>query len=637
MALIACQNVTKSYGQRHVLRGVSVQVSEGDRIGLIGPNGEGKTTLLKLLGRLDEPTEGLVDHKRGLRIGYLPQDPPTVEGGTLYETVAAALDDLRAVGAEMEELAGRLADASDEADVLQRYAALQHDFEVRGGYTVDVKIKTVLTGLGFPPDDWARPLSEFSGGQQTRAMLGRLLLDEPDVLLLDEPTNHLDMHAVEWLERYLTGFRNAIVVVSHDRYFLDRIAQWTWEVAFGSVESYRGNYTAHLAQRRDRFVERTRLWEAQQEHIQKTEEFIRRHHAASRAKEARGRRTRLERFLRDEAIEKPREHKTIHLRLRPSGRTGEIVFKTRDLAVGYEQGKPVVTVGDLQVVRGQRIAVIGGNGTGKTTLLRTLLGDLPPIAGETRPGARVVPGYLPQSHDALDPARTALQVLCDASPGLLADRARTVLGAFLFSDDDVFKKVGDLSGGERSRVILAILAVRNASVLLLDEPTNHLDIPSQEILQEALAEFDGPVLFVSHDRYLIDALATHVWLIEDGGLREIIGDWEAYLRWRSGKGDDEPAEAPAVDDPKDQRLQQRAKVKLAHRQRQRMQRRQQRLEDEIHALEFHLEKLSEGISTASMAQELDEVHALGADYQKAEAELKALWDEWAEVSEALEG
>ena len=638
MALVTCQNVTLSFGLRHILRNVDLQVDEGDRIGLVGPNGEGKTTLLKLLAKMDAPTEGAVDHRRGLRVGYLPQDPPTLEGGTLGDTMAEVFIDLRAVGEEMEAIAGKLSGAPDEAALLKRYAELQHDFEARGGYTIDRRIGIVLGGMGFAERDLARPLAEFSGGQQTRAMLGRLLLEEPDVLLLDEPTNHLDMAAVEWLERYLSGFGNAIVVVSHDRYFLDRTTRRTWEIAFGEVANYRGNYTAHLMQRRDRLVERTRLWESQQEHIARTEEFIRRHHAASRAKEARGRRTRLERFLRDEAIPKPREHKQIHLRLRPADRTGEIVFKADELTVGYEAGNPIATVDELQVVRGQRVVVIGGNGTGKTTLLRTLLGELEPLAGSATIGARVIPGYLPQTHDALDPKLTALESVRTAVPGMTAERARTLLGAFLFSDDDVFKTIAKLSGGERSRVVLAILSARHANVLMLDEPTNHLDIPSQEILQEALAEFEGTVLFVSHDRYLIDALATDGSVDEDGQVHRILGGWEAYLRWRSDPGAEPAPDAPAdTDASRTERKQQYTKAKLAHRERRRLQRKQARLEDEIHALEFHLDKLTADISAASMAQRMDDVHALGADYQKAEAELKKLWDDWADVSEQLEG
>jgi len=625
MSVVTGSEIIHNYGEGDVLRNVGFALEAGDRVGLVGPNGEGKTTLLRIVGGLLEPTAGRVDRRKGITVGYLPQDAPTFDGGTLWQVSREVFADLHAMAAEMESLSGRL----NEPASLKRYADLQHEFEARGGYTLDVKCKTVLTGLGFAPADYDRPMTQFSGGQRTRAMLGRLLLAEPDVLLLDEPTNHLDLEAVQWLERYLTGFAPALVIVSHDRYFLDRTTTGTWEIAFGQLETYRGNYSAYLRQREHRFNDRMRIWNAQQEYIRKTEEFIRRNHAGSRAKEARGRRTRLERFLRDEAVDKPLRHRRIHMRLTPRRRSGDLAVTIKDLSAGYEPGKPVVALEGQSIERGQRIAIVGGNGTGKTTLLRTLLGELEPLSGKVELGAKVDPGYLPQTHDRLEGDATALEVVRSAG-NVTTEEARTLLGRVLLTEEEVFKTIGQLSGGQRSRVILATLAVQGANLLMLDEPTNHLDIPSREVLQEALCAFDGTILFVSHDRYLVAALATEIWAVDGGRVHRIRGSWDEYLAWRSRSDDARIADAAKADRPR------RAKPKDARRERQRLQRRQERLEEQIHALEARLGDLTEAISQASMDEQLDRVNELGEEYERLEEDLKRLWEEWAQVTEALE-
>jgi len=625
MSVVTGSEIIHNYGEGDVLRNVGFALEAGDRVGLVGPNGEGKTTLLRIVGGLLEPTAGRVDRRKGITVGYLPQDAPTFDGGTLWQVSREVFADLHAMAAEMESLSGRL----NEPASLKRYADLQHEFEARGGYTLDVKCKTVLTGLGFAPADYDRPMTQFSGGQRTRAMLGRLLLAEPDVLLLDEPTNHLDLEAVQWLERYLTGFAPALVIVSHDRYFLDRTTTGTWEIAFGQLETYRGNYSAYLRQREHRFNDRMRIWNEQQEYIRKTEEFIRRNHAGSRAKEARGRRTRLERFLRDEAVDKPLRHRRIHMRLTPRRRSGDLAVTIKDLSAGYEPGKPVVALEGQSIERGQRIAIVGGNGTGKTTLLRTLLGELEPLSGKVELGAKVDPGYLPQTHDRLEGDATALEVVRSAG-NVTTEEARTLLGRVLLTEEEVFKTIGQLSGGQRSRVILATLAVQGANLLMLDEPTNHLDIPSREVLQEALCAFDGTILFVSHDRYLVAALATEIWAVDGGRVHRIRGSWDEYLAWRSRSDDARIADAAKADRPR------RAKPKDARRERQRLQRRQERLEEQIHALEARLGDLTEAISQASMDEQLDRVNELGEEYERLEEDLKRLWEEWAQVTEALE-
>ncbi len=641
MPLISGRGVTKSYGDRDVLANISFGLEAGDRIGLVGRNGQGKTTLLRILARLDEPTTGVVEARRDLRVAYLPQEPPTLGGVSLWDAMLAVFADLRGLAERMDELAGQLADHPDDGDLLEQFGKFQHEFESRGGYAYEVRIKTVLTGLGFGPADYTHPLERFSGGQRTRVALAKMLLAEPDVLLLDEPTNHLDLEATEWLERYLAGVPHALMIVSHDRYFLDKITARTWEVAFGGLETYRGNYSAYLTQREHRFAERKKVWAAQQEHIRKTEEFIRRHHAASRSKEARGRKTRLERFIADEAVDRPAEHKQVRMKLDPQRRSGEMIFKVSGLVAGYEPHRPVVSLPEMRVERGDRVAVIGGNGTGKTTLLRTLLGELPALDGTVTCGSGMTFGYLPQMQPADESDRTVLQTVLEAGGDRMpVERARTLLGSFLFQGDDVLKPIANLSGGERSRVMLARLAAGAANVLMLDEPTNHLDIPATEALQQVLAGFPGTVLFVTHDRYLIDHLATQIWAIDSGrvhvirpaGPRDDAGPWQDYLAWRAARGQSDqppgPRAAPAKGrDDTDRRRK---------REVQRARRRQERLEDEIHALESYLEKVSQQISDASVGEDLDAVHRLAADYKESDEKLKALWQEWTHVTESLE-
>ena len=435
MSLIAGTGVGKSFGTDYVIRNASFTIAEGERVGLVGPNGEGKTTLLRLVGKLDPPTVGTIQHRRNLRVGYLPQDPPALDDTTLWQSMRDVFAEMHRIEAELAELAGRLHDDPD-GSLLRQYGQLQSAFESARGYDCDTKIKTVLTGLGFEPGQYDMPRAHLSGGQRTRGLLARLLLEEPDVLLLDEPTNHLDLEAVEWLERYLQSFRKALVVVSHDRYFLDHVTDRTWEVSFGRLEEYRGGYTGYVKKRHERFRERMRQWEAQQEYIAQTEEFIRRNLAGQRSKEARGRRTRLERYIATEAIARPREHAQLAPRIHPLQRTGDLVCRVTDLRIGYSQAAPLMDVGDLEVRQHQRVAILGPNGIGKTTLLRTVLGQLPPLRGEVRFGANVEPGYLPQTHECLRPDATVLEVLLEVDIRMTNEWARTLLGSFLFHGDE---------------------------------------------------------------------------------------------------------------------------------------------------------------------------------------------------------
>ena len=625
MSILTASGLAKSYGAQDVFWDISIQIARGDKIGLVGPNGEGKTTLLRILAGLEEPSAGTVQRARGLQVGYLPQIAELDGERTVYAEMLTAFADLRAQQAELHRLEEAMADSVYREEAMRRYDELLTRFELAGGYTYATRIRQVLAGLGFSAGEWDKPLGQLSGGQKTRALLARLLLQSPDLLLLDEPTNHLDLAALEWLEDYLNQWPGSLVVVAHDRRFLDKVAGRIWDLGFGHLEEYTGNYSRYTLLRAERMALRQAEYEAQQAHIAKTEAFIQRYKVGQRSKEARGRQKRLDRLGR---IERPRQARSIHLRLESDQRSGDLVLTTEGLTVGYDPQHPLFTCPELILRQGQRAALIGPNGSGKTTFLRTVLGQVPPLAGELWLGASLRIGYLAQTHETLHLEHTVLDEILEAK-NLPLEKARTFLGRFLFHGDEVFKRVGDLSGGERSRVALAKLTLQEPNFLLLDEPTTHLDLPSQEVLQDVLLNFHGTILLVSHDRYLIDALATQVWLLEDGRLRVYQGDYAAYLAQRER----ETLEAPESTPEKRTPAQKRAEEPEKARQREAQQRARLivQLEEEITALEAHLAELGREITLASNAQNLDRVRALGVEYERVEAELNQRMAEWAEV------
>src|SRR3989442_4993520 len=533
MPIVSVIQVGKSFGAERIFSEVSFQIDAYDRIGLVGPNGAGKSTLLNLLAGREEPDEGTIAIARNIRIGYLTQTIDFQPQNSLQEEMLTVFAEVQDWEHELSELALKLATPEAQNDsvlkeqLLQRYADLQVRFEHAGGYTYENRIGQVLDGLGFTREQQEAPVSQLSGGQQTRAALGKLLLQEPDLLLLDEPTNHLDLAALEWLETYLTGWKGAMVVVAHDRYFLDKVVSRTIEMAFGRIEEYPGNYTRYLHLREERMERRLREYEAQQAHIAHTEEFIRRYKAGQRSREARGRQKLLDRL---ERVERPQDFPEMHFEFSPVVDSGLMVVSTQKLVAGYINGKQrteLVRVADLELLRGDYVGLLGPNGSGKTTLLRTIIGELPPVSGQVHLGHNVRIGYYSQTHAGLNAERSIIDEIRQASV-LSEEGARTFLGRFLFSGDDVFKPIGALSGGERSRVALAKLTLQGSNFLILDEPTNHLDLLSRQFLEEVLGEFEGTLLFVSHDRYFIDRLATKVWVIEDGVLIPYMGNYTEY-------------------------------------------------------------------------------------------------------------
>jgi len=630
MSLLTGSNLAKSYGAQDVFAGVHVTVPHNARIALVGPNGAGKTTLLRILCGLEEPSAGEVSRARGLTLGYLPQEAHLDGDLTLYRAMLEVFADLRAQEEALRQMEMEMADPARFEALAEKYSLLSERFEQAGGYTYEARIRQVLGGLGFDVGDVHRPLSRLSGGQKTRALLARLLLEAPALLVLDEPTNHLDIRAVEWLEETLANWPGAVLLVSHDRYFLDRLVNTVWALENGRLEVYSGNYSAYVRQRAERRARQQAEYEAQQAYIARTEAYIRRYKAGQRAREARGREKRLKRLA---PVEKPREPPRLRLDLRPDLRSGDKVLETHGLVVGYPEDGPLFTCPDLLLWRGECAALIGPNGAGKTTFLRTILQQTPPLAGEARLGVSVKVGYFAQAHEGLHPDWTPLQEIL-AAQEMLVSQARHYLARFLFSGDDVFKPIAALSGGERGRLALALLALQGANFLLLDEPTDHLDIPSQEVLQEALAAFEGTILLVSHDRYLIDALATQVWVLEGGELRVYPGGYTEVVQAREGDGrrttdggrrkteDRQPAQTTALRSPSSVLRQMRERAA--------------ELETIIAELESRLAQVGRELEQAGLAQQLDRVRVLGAEYTQLEAELQARLDEWADLASRVE-
>ena len=669
MSLIVGEGITKRWTDKDVLHNVGFTLAPGERVGLVGPNGEGKTTLLRILAGLETPTEGKLSIASTVRVGYLPQDVPVLEGSTLRGAMLDVFAHLHEMERQLHEMADRMQEPDGDGQaahdkLLAEYGELQHQFEDAGGYAFSHKIDAILSGLGFDESQWEMPLAKLSGGQRTRGYLAKLLLQEPSVLLLDEPTNHLDLEAVEWLEKWLSQFPGALVVVSHDRYFLDAVTTRTWEISFSQLEAYRGGYSEYLPKRHERYLERMKLYEAQQQYVQETQEFIRRFLAGQRSKEAQGRRTRLERFLRDEAIPKPQEHSRISVRFQSCGRTGDFVLRLEDLQAGYDKSRPLVHIDALDVQRGQRIAIVGPNGCGKTTLLRTILGQLSPLAGKIRPGSNVTLGYLSQTHTELKSHWTALEAVREADPLLSEEKARGMLGALLLSGDHVYKQVCELSGGQRSRVVLARLMLQQANVLVLDEPTNHLDVLSQEVLQEVLADFSGTIIFVSHDRYLIKALATDIWAIGPAAdaartapaatasvganpgfegpnqVTVLRGDWMTYLAWRDKQGalsHEETASLQKAQQAKQDRKEDFQERKRRTNELQKMQRRLAEVEKLIADMEESIRKVNADLEHASNSGDVDRITRLGKDYSTSTARLESLLREWEELSASIAG
>ena len=512
MSLIRLENVTKRYDPDLILDDISVSIEHGDRIGLIGRNGTGKTTLIKIINGMLANFKGKVTSAKGLRIGYLSQEPDLARDCTLRQEMLKVFEKRRALEDKMLLLAEEM-ETQEAPDLLARYAQIQEQHDRLGGYDYEHQINRILGGLGFNASDFNLPVQVLSGGQKSRATLAKLLLEAPDLLLFDEPTNHLDIKGIEWLENYLNiEYNGAVLVVSHDRYFLDKVVRKVWELAEHRITIYRGNYSKYVETKKVEQLVGERAFKKQQAFIEHEEDFIRRNIAGQRTREAQGRRKKLERL---ERVDKPKpDTPTIKLNFTPETRGGNDILRCKNVGKTFGD-KTIFTDLNFEVYRRDIIGIIGANGTGKTTLFRMILGEEPATEGEMWVGPTLKFGYYAQELEGLNPDNEIIDEIWELCPQQTHGEIRSFLAKFLFSGDDVFKRIGNLSGGEQSRVLLAKLLLANANVLLLDEPTNHLDIPAREALEAALAEYPATLFIISHDRYLLDNLATKL-LIFDG-------------------------------------------------------------------------------------------------------------------------
>ena len=542
MSLIRLENVTKLYDPDLILDDISVSIEHSDRIGLIGRNGTGKTTLIKVINGMLANFKGKVVSAKGIRIGYLSQEPDLARDCTLRQEMLKVFEKRRALEDKMLLLAEEM-ETQETPHLLTEYARIQEQHERLGGYDYEHQINRILGGLGFNDLDFNLPIHVLSGGQKSRATLAKLLLEAPDLLLFDEPTNHLDINGIEWLENYLNiEYNGAVLVVSHDRYFLDKVVRKVWELEDHKIAIYRGNYSKYVATKKVEQLVGERAFKKQQAFIAHEEDFIRRNIAGQRTREAQGRRKKLARL---ERVEKPKpDAPTLKLNFTPETRGGNDILRCKNVGKAFGE-KTVFTDLNFEVYRRDVVGIVGANGTGKTTLFRMILGEESPTAGEMWVGPTLKFGYYTQELEGLNPDNEIINEIWELRPQQTQGEIRSFLGKFLFSGDDVFKRIGNLSGGEQSRVLLAKLLLANANVLLLDEPTNHLDIPAREALEAALSEYPATLFIISHDRYLLNSLATKLLIFDGtpGGTANLFeGNYAEYIAQQEPQENQEPRE-----------------------------------------------------------------------------------------------
>ena len=623
MPLVSTSAVAVIYGNDEVFSGINLEIPERARIGIVGPNGSGKTSLLKLLVEELEPNAGTVHWTRGVRVGYVPQIQLSASSGSLNDEVMTAFDPLHRLEQDIEAQALELqqADAGARDEAERRYAALVEEYELLGGYSYESSMERMVEGLGLSKETLDARSSQASGGERTRAALAKALLSNPDLLVLDEPTNHLDLKGLTWLENYLTHFPGAFVVVSHDRYFLDRTVTQVWEVDHGELQTFPGNYTKYRNLRAERTLRQQRDYARQQEYIAKEEAFIQRYHAGQRAREARGRATRLQRL---ERVRAPEMDRAIGLSGVTATRTGHVVLSTKDLRVGYvlaEGTTELLTIPDLKLERGSRTAIIGPNGTGKTTLLKTLQGLTPALDGTATIGHNVKVGYYIQGLDDLPEEDTVLDAFLGVK-GMPPEEARSYLARFLFQGEDVFLRVGDCSGGERSRLALARLLITQPNLLILDEPTTHLDIASREAFEQVLLEYDGTLLFVSHDRQLVSLLAQSLWVVDQEKLTPFADTFEAWMQ---------SAQETVSRPPRPARTKPARPVRVAKENPQASLRasiKEDLIVKVIDDLERRLAEIEGSLQEASARQDVASVASLGEEYEQTRSQLEQKMKEW---------
>lgn len=627
----------KSFGVRQVFSNVSFEIKEGDRIALVGPNGAGKSTLLKCILGIEELDEGQVVMSPVASIGYLQQDV-NLGDASLAEEIETAWEDVHALENKLQELTTYLETHEASESDLQRLDYLQNRLEWLGGYDYEQKTKRIVYGLGFTDEDLYKPANAFSGGQKTRINLAKALVRSPDFLFLDEPTNHLDMEMLEWLEGYLSSYRGGILIVSHDRYFMDRIVTGVVELDHHKATTYRGNYSRYVAQREERLKADTIAYEKQQEYIKKTEEYIDKYRAGIKSKMARGRQSQLNRL---ERLEAPETSHSLDFKFPPAAMSADKVLVLDHVSIGYKTDNPIINDVSVVVRRGESVALIGPNGAGKSTMVKAIVGELFPTEGHIDIGNRVQVGYFSQEHEELHDRWQVVDEIIN-NYNFTEEKARNVLGSFLFKGDDVFKLVGDLSGGERARLALLKLFLQGDNFLILDEPTNHLDVPTREIVERALQQFGGTCFIISHDRYFLDQVSTRTLVLENKGLTEYLGNYSYYKEKLKEQQDiaaltevveevakeDVKSEAKTIsispsDEPKKKTNTYMVEKQLAE------------VEEEIARLEATMKMYEVQLANPVVQQDLAEMENISKQLSDTESNLQKLYEKWEHFSELL--
>lgn len=631
MIVFQAQNISKSFGEFQVLRGISLALNEKERVGLIGANGSGKTTLLRCLTGALEPDEGEIYRTTALSLGYLEQLNSVEPGMTVWAAMMDNFADLIQMRRCMQELEVAMSGSGKDLEhIMDAYGRLSSEYEQAGGYACETTARRILIGLGFAQDEFNKPVEQFSGGQKTRLNLGRLLVLSPDVLLLDEPTNHLDLESVEWLERFINTYPGTVMVVSHDRMFLDQVTTRIAEIRNGKLQSYTGNYSEYVQKRAAEDLAQQRAYAKQQEYIRQTEAYIRRFKAGIKSRQARGRQSQLDRLARLEAHD--REKSINKPTMNVHRESGQSVLYMKDIAKSFDK-KQLFSHVCLDVKKGQKLALIGSNGSGKTTLLKIICGSITPDQGALRIGSRVDMAYFSQEFENLHPQATVLEEIYQ-NFDITLEEARTALGGMLFSGDDVFKKVGDLSGGERSRLGILQMLLSGSNLLLMDEPTNHLDIESCEAAERMLSSYDGTVLLVSHDRFFIDQVADAVVAIEDGHLTYYSGNYSYYQQKKQ-------EQQTAVDHPSWKKVpishqaEQRERQKETQRVRRNLMKKISEYELLIYEIENRKKELEGQLYDPLVNRDIKKLCSLDEEYRGLDPLMEEAMRKWEQASEAL--
>ena len=635
MIILQANKIERSFAGEVLFDNISLQVDERDRIALVGKNGAGKSTLLKILVGEEEPTSGEINKKRDLSLSYLAQDSRFESSNTIYDEMLHVFDSLRKTEKTLRQMELEMGEktGADLEKLMQDYDRLSEEFRQAGGFTYEADIRAILNGFKFDESMWQMKIEELSGGQNTRLALAKMLLEKPNLLVLDEPTNHLDIETIAWLENYLVNYSGALLIVSHDRYFLDKVATITLDLTKHSLDRYVGNYSSFVEQKEQKLLTEAKNYEKQQKEIAALEDFVNRNLVrASTTKRAQSRRKQLEKM---ERLDKPEAGtKSAHMTFHSDKASGNVVLTVEEAAVGYDDqilSEPI----NLDIRKMNAVAIVGPNGIGKSTLIKSIVGQIPFIKGEARFGANVEVGYYDQTQSKLTPHNSVLDELWNDFKLTPEVEIRNRLGAFLFSGDDVKKTVGMLSGGERARLLLAKLSMENNNFLILDEPTNHLDIDSKEVLENALIDFDGTLLFVSHDRYFINRVATQVLELSEEGSTLYLGDYDYYLEKKAelealaaAQAEADPASSTEEVTGNDYHLQKQNQKEL-----RKITRRIEQLEAEMEELDQKIQAITETMHSTNDAEDLVQ---LQSELDQLTIQQEAVMEEWAELSEQVE-